>query len=434
MSLANILKAYGAKWLTSRTRVRLARKRAELFRRLGRKPHTVYYFHRADDPYCQLMVQVLPDIVSRFAIELKPLVVEKLPANMYPDPIRYEAYSIIDASRLARLFGLGFSLDATVPDRLAVGMANRYLASRQNDPAFFSLAADVGAALWRRDLNAVRNICGLADVGEKTLADNEQKLRELGHYASASLYYAGEFYVGIDRLDHLERRLNDLGLGDEQVDFEVHRLWRYGLDELERSIAGQTVDVFFSVRSPFSYVGVELITELARKTGVGINLMPVLPMMMRGMKVPPAKGRYILADTAREARIEGVEFGTICDPLGAATWRAMGIGFALMDDESDGAGQKGQSLAFFRSFMAGVWSQGIDGTTDKGLVKILRNAGLDDGWIGRAISKENTEKQATANREEMFRSGSWGVPTFRAGGETFWGQDRMWAIIEALKQ
>ena len=434
MSLANVIKIYGAKWLTSRTRVRVRRARAELSRRLHRKPHTVYYFHRTDDPYCQLMVQVLPDIASRFAIELKPLVVEKLPANMYPDPVRYEAYSIIDASRLARLYGLGFSLDATVPDRLAVGMANRYLASKQNDPAFFSLAAEIGAALWRRDLNAVRTICGLADVDEEILTANEKMLRNLGHYASASLYYAGEFYVGIDRLDHLERRLNALGLGDERVDFEIQRLWRYGLDELERTIAGRSVDVFFSVRSPFSYVGVELITELARKAGVGINLMPVLPMMMRGMNVPRAKGRYILADTAREAHIEGIQFGAICDPLGTATWRAMSIGFALMDDETAETGQKGQSLAFFRAFMAGVWSQGVDGTSDKGLAKILKNAGLDQNWIGKAISRVEVEKRANANREEMFRSGSWGVPTFRAGGETFWGQDRMWAIIDALKQ
>jgi len=380
------------------------------------------------------MVQVLPDIASRFAIELKPLVVEKLPANMYPDPVRYEAYSIIDASRLARLYGLGFSLEATVPDRLAVGMANRYLASKQDDPEFFTLAAEIGAALWRKDLNAVRSICGLADVGENDLENNEKMLRELGHYASASVHYAGEVYVGIDRLDHLERRLNALGLGDGQVELEVHRHWRLELEELERTIAGQTVDVFFSVRSPFSYLGVELITEMARKTGVGINLMPVLPMMMRGMKVPRAKGRYILADTAREAHIEGVDFGTICDPLGTATWRAMGIGFAIMDNEQFGDGKPGEALAFFRSFMRGVWAQGIDGTTDKGLVKILKNVGLDEAWIGKAISKEDTEQRANDNREEMFRSGSWGVPTFRAGGETFWGQDRMWAIIDALKQ
>jgi 2-hydroxychromene-2-carboxylate isomerase len=84
--------------------------------------------------------------------------------------------------------------------------------------------------------------------------------------------------------------------------------------------------------------------------------------------------------------------------------------------------------------MAGVWSQGIDGTSDKGLARILKNAELDESWIGKAISKADTESRATTNREEMFRSGSWGVPTFRVGGETFWGQDRMWAIVDALKQ
>lgn len=434
MSLANTLKANAAKWLTSRTRVRLTRFAAEWKRRIGRRPHTVYYFHRADDPYSQLMVQVLPDIASRFAVEIKPLVVERLPANMYPDPARYEAYSIIDASRLARLYGLGFSLDATVPDRLAVGMANRFLASKQDDPAFFNIAEEIGAALWRRDLATVRALCRDADMGEGKLADNETKLRLLGHYASANLYYEGEFYVGLDRLDHLERRLNGLGLGDGEVQFEVHRLWRYGLTELERSVVGKTVDVFFSVRSPYSYVGLQLISELAGKTGISLNLKPVLPMLMRGMKVPRAKASYILQDTAREARLEGVDFGFISDPLGLATWRAMAIGFALQADEQRSGASGGQSLAFFKAFTEGVWAEGIDGSTDKGLTKILTNAGLDTNWIGKALSKAETENRADANRQEMFRYGSWGVPTFRVAGETFWGQDRMWAIVDMLKQ
>lgn len=434
MSLANTLKATVAKWLTSTSRVRFRRFIAELTRRLRRSPHVVHYFHRVDDPYCQLMVQVLPDIASRFAVELRPLVVERLPANMYPDPARYEAYSIIDASRLARLYGLGFADEATVPDRLMVGMANRYLASKQDDPQFFTIAEELGAALWRRDLDTVRQMCASADIGEQVLAENEATLRALGHYASASLHYAGEFYVGLDRLDHLERRLNTLGVGDGEVAYEVHRLWRYSFDELDRSIVGKPVEVFFSVRSPYSYVGLQLISELASKTGVSIELRPVMPMMMRGMKVPPSKAAYILMDTAREARLEGVDFGYICDPLGLATWRAMEIGLALLEDEKNGDGQTGQALAFFKSFTRAVWSQGIDGTQDKNLKRILASAGLDAQWMARALSRAEAEKRAEKNRQEMFRYGSWGVPTFRAAGETFWGQDRMWAIVDALKQ
>ena len=407
---------------------------AEVSRRARRSGHVIQYFHRADDPYCQLMVQVLPEIASRFDVAIEPKVVERLPANMYPDPARYEAYSIIDASRLARLYGLGFTVDATVPDRLAVGMANRFLASKQGDPDFFLIAEELGAALWRKDLSFVHKKCAVADMGDQILSQNEALLKTLGHYASATLHYGGELYVGVDRLDHLERRLNSLGLGDGEVVYEVHRLWRYGLEGLERSVVGTSVEVFFSVRSPYSHVGLQLIGEFAQKTGVQLEIKPVLPMLMRGMKVPLAKGRYILFDTSREARLEGVPFGRICDPLGVATWRAMEIGFALLEAEANGElGQK-SAFNFFRSFTLGVWSQGIDGTTDAGLRQILENAGLEPVWIQRALSREEAGKRAERNREEMFRHGSWGVPTFRAGGETFWGQDRMWAIVEALKQ
>lgn len=105
MSLSTVLRANVASWLTSSARLKVRRTVAEFSLKIRRQSHTVHYFHRADDPYCQLMVQVLPDIVSRFAVEVKPIVVEQLPANMYPDPARYEAYSIIDAGRLARLYG-----------------------------------------------------------------------------------------------------------------------------------------------------------------------------------------------------------------------------------------------------------------------------------------------------------------------------------------
>jgi len=426
MSASAFLKANIARWLTSETRLNMKRRRAELGRRLARRGHEVLYFHRADDPYCQLMVQVLPDLAERFDITVKPLVVERLPANMYPDPARYEAYSILDASRLARLYGLGFPVTALVPDRLSVGMANRFLASQQNDPNFFAIAEEVGAALWRQDIPAIKKACANADIKESTLSENESRLKELGHYASASVYYEGEFYVGLDRLDHLERRLNRFGIGDGEIHFELTRLWRHGLKNQEKAIAGRTVEVFFSVRSPYSYLGLQLISEFAQLSGVQLKLKPVLPMMMRGMAVPPGKGSYILMDTAREARLENIPFGRIVDPLGYATKRAMAVGFSLMDE--------GMALPFFKEFTRGVWSEGIDGTTDKGLEKILINAGLSPAKLSGALPEEVWQEKAEKNLQEMLMAGSWGVPTFRAGGETLWGQDRLWAIVEALKQ
>jgi len=425
MNVSVKLKALGAQWLTSKNKLNMERRLAELGRRLARRDHEVLYFHRADDPYSQLMVQVLPEIASRFDVKIKPLVVERLPANMYPDPVRYEAYSILDAARLARLYGLGFSGKAVVPDRLSVGMANRFLASKQNDPDFFAIAEEIGATLWRQDLPEVKRLCASADMGDTLLNQNEKVLRDLGHYASGTIYYEGEFYAGLDRLDHLEHRLNALGLGDGEVHYELHRLWRHMLKRLDKSIAGRTVEVFFSVRSPYSYLALQTIGEFADLSGVHLKLKPVLPMLMRGLAVPPAKSQYILMDTAREARAENIPFGKIVDPLGLATRRAMGLGFSLFDEE--------KAMPFFKAFTRAVWAEGVDGTTDKGLSYALEQIGLPASRISGSMPEDHWQELAERNRQEMLVYGSWGVPTFRVAGETLWGQDRLWAIVDALK-
>jgi len=428
MSAKALISAGLSTWLTSDARLSLTRAGAEVGRRVSRKGHELLYFHRVDDPYCQLMVQVLPDFLARFNVKLRPKVVERLPANMYPDPERYEAYSILDATRLARLYGLGFPNTAMVPDRLAVGMANRFLASIEDDQNFLSVAEEVGAALWRHDLGDIRSLCGMADIGDDKLAENEKLLRALGHYASGTVSYGGEFYPGLDRLDHLERRLNRLGVGDDEVHFELTRLWRYRLETMEKSVAGKTVELFFSVRSPYSYLGLTLASELAVRSGIRLKLRPVMPMLMRGMKVPPSKSRYILMDATREARLEGIAFGAIVDPLGLATRRAMALGFALAEE--------GKELAFFKAFTRGVWAEGVDGASDKGLAKILARAGLEKDWLAEADATPGLDWEAKAekNRQDMLMAGSWGVPTFRIGATTLWGQDRLWAVIDSLEQ
>ena len=46
----------------------------------------------------------------------------------------------------------------------------------------------------------------------------------------------------------------------------------------------------------------------------------------------------------------------------------------------------------------------------------------DEGW--RTV--------AEANRAEMFSLGLWGVPSFRVGNVSAWGQDRHWVVQHAL--
>ena len=154
-------------------------------------------------------------------------------------------------------------------------------------------------------------------------------------------------------------------------------------------------------------------------------LRPVLPMMMRGLPVPRVKRFYILTDAKREADKLGLPFGRIADPLGAATERC----YALVDH----ATERGKRADLLLSFMRGAFADGIDGATDAGMKRIVERAGLD--WAAARPHLDNPDWRAWAedNRRALTAMGLWGVPCFRYGAVTAWGQDRLWVIEQAVR-
>jgi 2-hydroxychromene-2-carboxylate isomerase len=98
------------------------------------------------------------------------------------------------------------------------------------------------------------------------------------------------------------------------------------------------------------------------------------------------------------------------------------------------AQQCGCAEAYLRSFMHGVWAEGVDAGSDRGLRKIAERAGLEWNAVQLALQNEDWRGIAEKNREEMFSLGLWGVPSFRVDDMAVWGQDRLWAVqAEILK-
>jgi 2-hydroxychromene-2-carboxylate isomerase len=157
-----------------------------------------------------------------------------------------------------------------------------------------------------------------------------------------------------------------------------------------------------------------------------VRLRFVLPMVMRGLAVPAIKRRYITLDAAREARARGIPFGRLNDPVGKPTER----GLALIPL----AERLGQGQAYVLSFMQGVWSEGIDAGSDKGLRTIAERANIPWTEAQAALQDDTWRATAEANRLELFSLGLWGVPSFRVGDTAVWGQDRLWAVRQALVQ
>jgi len=363
----------------SRSRLLKLRHKAEKKRQEAKRPHVIHFFHQLDDPYSQLLAKALPVLQSRYNIILETHLVDAPEDSAVPERAMLKAYSLLDAQRLANRFQLDWQF--VQPSELP-----------NSDAASES--------------NALR--------------------KKWGHYLGATLYYEGEWYWGIDRLHHLEDRLNDLGLGQTNVNAHLFPAKQYA--KCQVTPQNTSIDFFFSFRSPYSAIAAARIFHWAHQAGVNIKLRYVLPMVMRGLPVPPEKRKYISLDAAREAYVQGVPFGRLNDPVGKPTERGLALmPFAEMHNLAED---------YVMSFMQGVWSEGLDAGLDSHLKIIVERAGLNWTAAKDILRSQSNEAHwraiAEENRQALFALGLWGVPSFRYENTSAWGQDRFWVIEDAL--
>ncbi|MFO1192070.1 MAG: DsbA family protein [Rhodoferax sp.] len=412
--------------LLSRERLLRQRAAAERRRQAAGQRHLVHYFHQVDDPYSALMASILPRWLARYDVQLQAHVVGPPADSAAPDRARLVAYSRRDAALLARHHGLDWRDPGAQPDTAAVARATGLLVAATQGPQFPDRAAQISAALWQgKPLEAGAMTPANEAAVAQHLAAAQRLRQQLGHYLGATLHYGGEWYWGIDRLHHLETRLQALGALRPQADavpaFPPTPDWSAPVALAHP----QPIEFFVSLRSPYSAIAAPRIYRIARHAGVPVQLRYVLPMVMRGLPVPAEKRRYISLDAAREAHLHGVPFGRLNDPLGRPTER----GLALMPL----ARHQGCEEAYLLSFMRAVWAEGTDAGSDRGLRRIAERAGLDWGDCQAALRDNAWRAEAEANREALLAQGLWGVPSFRVGDQAVWGQDRLWAVQDALQ-
>ena len=430
MSLKSLLMPTITQRLLSRERLLAQRAKAEKARRARGDGHVVHYFHQVDDPYSALVANVLSRLLSRYQIALVPHVVGAPPDSAAPEREKLVAYSRRDAAALARHWGLEFIDRGAQPAAEHTTQARCLLVAAVAAGRFVQLAAVLSQALWSKPgLLANAGWPGGALAPSTTtdanthVAEAEGLRKRLGHYLGATFFYEGEWYWGLDRLYHLEQRLQDLGA---QRDGATGLMFPPAPDLAAPTLAThpEPIDFFCSLRSPYTAIVTPRVFNLARQTGASVRLRYVLPMVMRGLPVPREKRMYISLDAAREAHARKIAFGRLNDPLGKPTERGMAL---IPLAERLGLGQE-----YLSSFMRGVWSEGVDAGSDRGLRRIAERAGLTWDGAQAALHNDGWRTVAEANRAEMFSLGLWGVPSFRVGDVSAWGQDRLWLVQEAL--
>ncbi len=430
------------RWLTSMfmNRVvstkRLEKKRikAEKHRQANNQPHVVEYFHQVDDGYSHLAAQALGALTERYNIDLQCHLVSGSIGENAPEPDLLIDLSRYDASKIAPYYGLVFPQNRDAPSAKLLEMTKSILAGFSSQD-FVTHTATVGNALWSGSetvLQALAEQFGLTSDSEVNAKHDLGNARRgsLKHYSGAMFYYGGEWYWGVDRLYHLEQRLHALGADRNPDTPKIMPKQDVSVGKL-RDNGSLTLELFGSVRSPYTAIVFDRVLALAETTGVTLNVRPILPMVMRGVSATREKGIYIFTDAAREARASNVPYGDFYDPIGEPARRCYSL--------YPWACSQGKGNALLSSFLSAAFAQGINTNNDRGLRQVVENAGLDWASAKQIVGQDGWQEILEDNRLAMYDSGLWGAPSFRLLDAdknvvlALWGQDRLWLFEREIQ-
>jgi 2-hydroxychromene-2-carboxylate isomerase len=246
----------------------------------------------------------------------------------------------------------------------------------------------------------------------------------MGHFLGGMFCFQGEWYWGVDRLRLLEARLIDEGFHRDSRGVRVPEPSANDTSGLQAEHI--KLEYFPSLRSPYTAIGHQRVLALIARSGVSVEVRPVMPMLMRGVTAPRAKQRYIITDASREGRAHNSPMRKIVDPFGEPVKRA----FALFP----GALALGKPMEFVTAYLQAAWVDGVDIAEEAGLRQVSERAGIDWNELQGACEGTDWEAVLDQNLQAMLAEGLWGVPSFRVSGgndETAfacWGQDRIWRV------
>jgi 2-hydroxychromene-2-carboxylate isomerase len=398
---------------TSEGLASFSRRMHRVGRALTFKKRRLVFFHRVDDPQSHLLALALGSLAEEHGLDVELVLVPAPAADVDPEPQLRAQQDRADAVLVARRLGYDFPPCASAPVETRVRLANAILLVPRASAAALTLAVEVGDALLRGEGQKLQT---LADR-EGALPGHEvrprlerayHRLRKEGHYQGAVVSLDGEHFQGVLRLPHVRERLGQ----------------RVAPERLPSALrAPCAINLFFSFRSPYSYLALERLARAQGSLPIELTLRPVMPMVMRGLPVPSSKRAYVVKDAAREARRYDIPFGHICDPVGDGVERCLAL-FVLADAH-------GKGVAFARAAMRAIWSEARDLTEDAVLMALAAEVGIDEAEALASLRDESFREVTERNRERLYELGHWGVPVLEAGTLAVWGQDHLALVLDA---
>ena len=411
--------------------VKKARVNFEAERQKLSAPHTVIYFHKVDDPYSALTIEYVDKIISSYDVVLKPILVGEENPETIHEPTLYTDYCLRDVNRIADYYRVEFSSNS-YPKKNLVNLANSILTA-VDETDFVAIAKKVSKLLWLHDQKSLEDLAlkyqASSDAVIKRLDQGNTLRNEKDYYFGSAFYYGKELYWGIDRINYLEERLDELGLRKDSTHESICMPKIKAPEKLE-SETKFNLYYYPSLNSPYTFVSIKGVREICKDYPINLITKPVLPMLMRKMNIPNFKAKYLISDAAREGRKKNNPIGKIYSPIGKPARKAYSL-FPIIDEA-------GKGFEYINELLIASFYDGINIGKDEYLKDTVKKLGLDWNIISKKLGSNNWKKVLDNNLKDMYSGNCWGVPSFKVTDGNndnpfyVWGQDRMWLLKEEI--
>lgn len=195
----------------------------------------------------------------------------------------------------------------------------------------------------------------------------------------------------------------------------------------------QQIDYYFSMPSPWAYIGHRVFADLVKAHDLKVTYKPVLlgELFAETGGLPlgkrhPVRQRYRMLELQRWRDKRGLTFH-----LKPSNWPfdgrlADGLVIAIVEAGLD-------PEPFLQRAFPAVWEDDLNLGDAAVLTRLADEVGLPGAQLLERAASAEVAAKYEQNRQDGLASDVFGSPAYVLNGEVFWGQDRLDLLADALK-
>ncbi|WP_025899858.1 2-hydroxychromene-2-carboxylate isomerase [Sneathiella glossodoripedis] len=196
---------------------------------------------------------------------------------------------------------------------------------------------------------------------------------------------------------------------------------------------GKAIEFFVEFSSPYNYIAVNQIGEVAQRNGVEAIWRPIslghvwkaIGAQNVGPASIPQKMNYINMDSSRSARMAGLPMAKpAVFPVDAKLARLVFYRINRSDPE--------KAKEFARGVSRQLWAESREITAPEHLSELAGSLGVSMDEVIAAADDAEAKSAVISATTDAVESGCFGVPWFKVGEQVFWGADRIAHIDQYL--